>query len=112
MTDQLRWPARFQNNCSLGIMKNPPLTLPQPPAEIPALDALEQAMDCRENIFALALLLEDSAAQAAGDEQENSILSGTGRLIASETRKLKTLLDILAGQFPKPEKHPPKKSAK
>jgi hypothetical protein len=93
-------------------MKNSPLTPHQPPTEIPALDALEQAMDCRENIFALAVLLEDSAAQAAADEHESAILSGAGRLIANETRKLKSLLEILDRQFSKPKKQPPKKSAK
>lgn len=93
-------------------MKNPPLIPPQPPAEIPAIDALEQAMNCRENIFAIALMLEDSGEHAAGDEQESTILSGTGRLIASETRKLKTLLDIMDRQFSKPNKQPLKKSGK
>ena len=110
MTGQLRLPARFQNNCWPGIMKNPPLTPPQPPAETPAIDALEQAMDCRENIFALAVLLEDSAAQTAADEHESAILSGAGRLIANETRTLKSLLEILDRQLQKVKKQPSKKS--
>ena len=64
-------------------------------------------MDCRENIFAIATLLEDNAAQAV-DEHERAILSGAGRLIAGETRKLKSLLEILDRQLRKMK--PPKKS--
>ena len=90
-------------------MKNSPSSSHQPPAEIPAVDALEQAADCRENIFAIALMLEGSAAQAA-DEHENAILSGAGRLIAHEMRKLKSLLEILERQLQKTL--PPKKSGK
>jgi hypothetical protein len=84
---------------------------PQKSPVISIIDALDQAMDCCENISAIALLLQDSGGHAALDEYESTVLSGAGRLIAHEARKLKTLIDNLEEQFAQPKKHSPKKSA-
>jgi len=108
MTGTLRLPSRSRIK-QAGAMKNIQSSTHQPPTEIPTPDALEQAMDCRENIFAIAVLLEDSAAQAA-DEHERAILSGAGRLIADETRKLKSLLAILDRRLPKMKTKPSPKA--
>lgn len=110
MTGTLRSPSLSRIK-QPDAMKNIHSSPHQPSAEIPALDALEQAMDCHENIFTIAVLLEDSAAQAA-DEHEKAILSGAGRIIAQETRKLQSLLETLDRQLQKVKKQPPRKSGK
>jgi hypothetical protein len=65
---------------------------------IPVIDALDRAIACQENIFVLAVLLEDS--------HENLVLSGAGRLIANEARKLGDMLLVLEEQYPRPTKRP------
>ena len=67
-------------------------------ATIPVIDALDRAIAAQENIFILAVLLEDS--------QENLVLSGAGRLIANEARKLGDMLLVLEEQYPRPTKRP------
>ena len=111
MTGKLRLFSRFRTKPP-DAMKNVPSTSPQSPPAISTIDALDQAMDCCENISALALLLQDSGGHAALDEYESTVLSGAGRLLAYEARKLKILVDNLEEQFAKPMKHPPKKSGK
>jgi hypothetical protein len=57
------------------------------------LDALDQALTSHENIFALAIQLEDS--RSASDHPEDRVASHIGRIIAGETRMLKSALDEL-----------------
>ena len=73
------------------------------PAAIPVVDALDQAIACQENIFVLAILLEDSGTNATGSH-ENRVPAGAGRLIANEARKLDILLRTLEEHFPRPTK--------
>lgn len=58
------------------------------------LDAFDAAMDCQENLMVLAILLEDSG-NAAFDPHEKCVLSGAGRLVANEAKKLQFALDSL-----------------
>ena len=61
------------------------------------VDALDQAITCQENIFAIASLLEDSRNGDAGTP-ENRVIASVGRIIAAQARRLGAALDILENQ--------------
>jgi len=65
------------------------------PTEASVADALDSAFICQENIFAVAILLEDRHTSEAGDQPENRVVAGAGRIIATEARRLKAALEIL-----------------
>jgi hypothetical protein len=80
------------------------------PTIIPVIDALDQAIACQENIFVIAVLLEDNGTNAA-DSIETCLRSGVGRLIANEARKLDTVLRLLEEHYPRPTNRPRSKAS-